>query len=104
MSEETPDLARAFRRSEHVVGRRISSEYVLVPIVGHGAELDAIYNLNRVGAYIWERLDGSTDGATIVRALVDAFEVEAERAAADYREFIRKLQSIRVLQPSEEAG
>jgi hypothetical protein len=104
LSDERSDLARVFRRSERIVGRRISSEYVLVPVVGNGAELDAIYNLNRVGAFIWEQLDGATNGDAIVRAIVDTFEVEADRAAADYREFIEKLESIRALEAIEGAG
>jgi hypothetical protein len=87
-------LERAFARSERVVGRRIAGEYVLVPIVGHGAQVDAIFNLNRVGAFIWERLDGSTPGRAIVAALVDRYEVTRQQAEADYREFLAKLLSI----------
>ena len=48
------------------MGRRIAGEYVLVPLVSHGADLDAIYNLNAVGAFIWDRLDGRTPGTKIV--------------------------------------
>lgn len=101
MSPEAPagDLDRVYERSERMVGRRIADEYVLVPIVGRGAELDAIFNLNRVGAFIWERLDGTASGQAIVEELLERFDVDRPRAAADYREFLAKLLSIRAVIP-----
>jgi hypothetical protein len=64
---------------------------VLVPLVTHGADLDAIYNLNAVAAFIWERLDGRTTGAEIVSALTETFEVTRGRAEADYLELLTRL-------------
>ena len=43
-----PLLSDVFARSDRIVGRRIAGEMVLVPLVSHGADLDAIYNLNAV--------------------------------------------------------
>jgi len=77
-----------------MVGRRIADEYILVPIVGHGAQLDGIFNLNRVATFIWERLDGRSSGEMIVEALVRHFDVEPPRAAQDYQEFVQKLLAI----------
>lgn len=85
-------------RSPRIVGRRIAGEYVLVPLVSHGADLDAIFNLNAVGAFIWERLDGRTTGAGIVSALTDAFEVDPERARADYLAFVAQLLDLGALE------
>jgi hypothetical protein len=84
-----------------MVSRRIAGEYVLVPIVGHGAQVDSIFNLNAVGAFIWERLDGRTKGEAIVEALVDRYEVTRQRAEADYQSFLAKLLSIEAVQPVE---
>ncbi len=91
---DTVALETAFARSERIVGRRIAGEYVLVPIVGRGADVDSIFTLNRVGAFIWERLDGRATGHEVVDALTAGFEVDAATAAADYREFVAKLLSI----------
>lgn len=99
-----PSLDEAFRRSDRIVGRRIAEEYILVPIVGRGAEVDSIFNLNRLGAFIWERLDGRATGRTIVQAIVDGFEVGPERAEKDYREFMAKLQSIQAVTRVELKG
>jgi hypothetical protein len=81
-------------RSARIVGRRIAGEYVLVPLVTHGADLDAIYNLNAVGAFIWERLDGRTPGTEIVTALTETFAVEPGRAEADYLDFLARLREL----------
>lgn len=86
-----PSTDTVFARSSRIVGRRIAGEYVLVPLVTHGADLDAIYNLNAVAAFIWERLDGRTAGAEIVEALLESFAVEREQAEADYLEFVTRL-------------
>jgi hypothetical protein len=91
------DREQAFARSERMVGRRIAGEYILVPIVGRGADVEAIYNLNGLGAFIWERFDGKTTGETIVRAIVDRYDVTAENARRDYRRFVTQLQSIQAL-------
>jgi len=90
-------LQAAFSRSDRMVGRRIAGEYVLVPIVGRGAEVDSIFTLNRVGAFIWEHLDGKTTGDQVIQALGRTFDVDAGQARRDYCDFVRKLRSIRAI-------
>lgn len=97
----SPVLVAVFARSARIVGRRIAGEYVLVPLVTHGADLDAIYNLNGVGAFIWERLDGRTSGARIVSALTETFAVEPDRAEADYLDFLAQLRDLGAVEPAE---
>jgi len=77
-----------------MVGRSIAGEYLVVPIVGHGADLDAIYHLNGLAAFIWERLDGRTAGGLIVEAIAERYEVSRERAGCDFVRFIAQLESI----------
>jgi hypothetical protein len=92
-----PSLSTVFARSERMVGRQVMDEFILVPLVGKGADVDSILNLNRVGTFIWEALDGSRDGSAVVRALVERFEVEPDRAAEDYLGFVAKLLSLHAL-------
>ena len=104
MTTRARDLMKAaFVRSDRMVGRRIAGEYVLVPIMGSGADVDSIFTLNRVGAFIWENFDGRTTGDDVVDALGKKFDVAADQAREDYCEFVRKLQSIRAL-AEESAG
>jgi len=89
-----PLLSEVFERSDRIVGRRLADEYILVPIVSRGADVDSIFNLNGVGALIWEKLDGRTSGQAVVEAIVERFEVDAARAAEDYAEFVAKLVAV----------
>lgn len=98
---KSPRLDDAYARGARIVGRRIAGEYVLVPLVTHGADLDAIFNLNAAGAFIWERLDGRTNGETIVAALVESFDVDEERARADYLSFVAQLEGLRAIERVE---
>lgn len=101
MSAATATLALVFARSPRMVGRRIADEFVLVPLAGRGTEIDALYNLNRVGTFIWEQLDGRRDGHALVRALVERFDVETARACADYAAFVAQLESIQAITRSD---
>lgn len=89
-----PRLSDVFARSDRIVGRRIAGEYVLVPLVGRGADADFIYTLNRVAAAMWETLDGKATGNDVVRLVVERYEVEPERAGRDYLELMETLESI----------
>lgn len=97
----TVSLQAVYARSERMVGRHIADEYVLVPLAGRGAEIDGLYNLSRLGAFIWERLDGAASGDAIVASLSDRFDVERARAEQDYGEFLEKLLSIGAVHPVE---
>jgi methyltransferase-like protein len=77
-----------------MVGRRIGSEYVLVPLAERGADLDSILNLNSVAAFVWEQLDGRRSGSDVVAAVLERFEVDRERAEKDYLELLDTLEEI----------
>jgi hypothetical protein len=95
-----PSLDDVFVRSERMVGRRIAEEYVLVPILGRGADADGIFNLNRLGAFVWEQMDGRRDGRTIVERITQVFEVDVPRASRDYLTFVSQLLSIEAVSPA----
>ena len=92
-------LDTAYLRSNRIVARRIAQEFLLVPLAGRGASLDAIYSLNRVGTFIWERLDGQTTGDAVVTALCARFEVPRPEAEADFRDFVGTLLEIQAVAP-----
>jgi hypothetical protein len=99
-----PRLEEIWTRSERMVGRRIGDEYVLVPLAGRGADLDSILNLNRVAAFVWERLDGTQAGTRVVDAVVETFDVGRTRAEADYLELIDTLLDLRAIVPAAPGG
>ena len=95
MSRKAADrLSEAWTRSPRMVGRRIGSEYVLVPLAERGADLDSILNLNAVAAFVWEQLDGTKSGGEVVDAVLERFEVDRARAERDYLELVETLAEI----------
>jgi hypothetical protein len=92
-----PTLPQVFARSDRMVGRRIAGEYVVVPLAGRGVDLDAILNLNRVAAFIWERLDGQRSGQEIAAAMAAQFEVDVETAGRDYLELLGTLRELKAV-------
>jgi coenzyme PQQ synthesis protein D (PqqD) len=97
-----PTLRERYARAGHIVSRRVAGESILVPLASRGADIQAIYDLNPVGAFIWEHLDGSRTGGEVVRLVTEAFEVEPERAGADYLAFVEQLLSLNVIQITPE--
>jgi methyltransferase-like protein len=91
------DLQKKYRRSEDFVYRKIQDETILVPIKDNVGDMGAIYNLNEVGAFIWEQLDGEKTLLDITNMIVEEFEVSPEQAQADLREFVSQLKEINAI-------
>jgi hypothetical protein len=98
-------LDQVFVRSERIVGRPVAEEYVLVPIARQAAELDSIFSLNRVAAFIWQRVDGRAAGRDIATAVVEQFDVDRGTAEQDVAAFLARLASVgavRAVSPDED--
>jgi len=80
-----------YRRCEEVVARRIGEEVVLVPLTKAAGDLENLYALNEVGAYIWEKTAAPQKFADIVQEVVNEFEVEEGQASADAAAFLAEM-------------
>jgi Coenzyme PQQ synthesis protein D (PqqD) len=87
-------LENRYARSERMIGRDVGGEFILVPLVGRGADLDSVFNLNGVATFIWQQLDGKNTGRDVVRALVAEFQVDEGQAQEDYLALISQLVEI----------
>jgi hypothetical protein len=85
------DLNTTFRKKENIVTRRIAGETLLVPIYGDLANMEKIFTLDPVAAYIWEQLDGEKSLKVIRDGVIDAFDVKIDQAETDMFEFIDEL-------------
>ena len=81
-------LSRKIVRNNDIVSRNIAGETILVPIRGNLADMQNIFTLNKIGAFIWERLDGKRPLSQIIGLLLDHFDVSSEEAENDILEFI----------------
>lgn len=87
-------LKKSYRKNEDVVFRRISDQSILVPIKDNVGDLGFIYNLNDVGTFVWERIDGKRPLVDIKEMLVDEFNVSPSQAERDLLEFIDHLEKM----------
>lgn len=81
-------------RNENFVFRRIVEEMVLVPIRQNVAELDSIYTLNELGAFIWEQLESPRSLAELEEVILAEYEIDAETVRTDLASFVDALLHI----------
>ena len=82
-----------YEKNPDYVFRKIVDELILVPIRQNVADMDCIYTLNPVGAFIWGKLDGRATLADLQAAIVNEYDTDAQTAAADLQEFVQELEA-----------
>jgi len=80
-----------YERKPDYIFRRIVDELILVPIHQDVADMDCIYTLNGVAAFIWERLDKPVTQADLQAMLLDEYAADPETLAADLEGFIQEM-------------
>jgi hypothetical protein len=88
------ELKKHYKRDENIVFRKIHDETILVPIKDDVGDMGFIYNLNEVGAFVWEHLDGEKSLGDIKAMIVGEFDVSPEEAGADLCDFVGHLKEI----------
>lgn len=84
-------LEKVYQKDSNIVSRKIADEYILVPIRQNVGDTDSIYTLNKVGARVWELINGETSIGEIKGIIVDEFEVDQKVAEKDLIEFFKEL-------------
>lgn len=82
---------RIAKKDQELVSRYIAGETIIVPIRGKLADLQRIFVVDTVAAYIWQQLDGRKRLDEILEDILAEFDVERERARTDLEEFIAEL-------------
>ena len=97
------DLKKRYKKNENFVFRKIDNETILVPIKDNVGDMGFIFNLNEVGAFVWEHLDGKNRLLDIKDMISEEFEVSSQKAEKDLCEFVNELKEIHaVLQTDSE--
>ena len=76
---------------EGFVMRKVAGETVVLP-TGDKLKLNMMITLNGTAAFLWERLVEGTGEETLVKALLDVYDVDEERARQSVMKFVEKLR------------
>ena len=96
------DFDRIYKKNESFVFRKIEAETILVPIKDNVGDMGCIYNLNELGAFVWQHLDGQQSLLDIQNRLMEEYEVSAKQAADDLFEYIAQLNEIDAIKESNQ--
>lgn len=87
-------LECCYQKDQSIVSRKIAEEVILVPIRKNIGDLESIYNLDEVGARIWELIDGKKKIKEIKGILLEEFDVTEQQVTSDIKDFISQLESM----------
>ena len=90
-----------FIRNPDFVYRKVIEETILVPVHMDIADMDGIYTLNEIGAFVWEQLGTSLTLDHLQNLVLDQYDVSPEIARSDLMTFLGDLWDIGALQPVE---
>jgi hypothetical protein len=82
------------RPNPEVIAKRLEHTSVLVHLA-----TNKIFELNETGTRVWELLGHDLDINTIIRHLIDEFEVEEMRAADEVKNLLAQLKTAGLLAP-----
>ncbi len=89
-------------KSEDIIFRKVDEEYILVPMLCSSDEVEHIYNLNTVGAAIWERIDGQRSIKEIISELSTEYDAPEEVIQRDVVDFLNDLLEAGIIEMKDE--
>ena len=92
------EFEKRYQRSENMVFRKIEDEVILVPIKNNVGDMGFVFNVNGVGAFIWDLFDGTNTLVEVRDKILDEFDVSPEQAERDLEDFVDQLKEIDAIQ------
>ena len=91
------DLTIVYCKKGNFVEKSIGEEKVLVPLCNNVADMNKVFNLNEVGSFIYDSIDGEKSVEDVVNKLQCTYEVSRETVLSDVKDFITDMVSKGVL-------
>lgn len=86
-----------FMRNPDFIYRKVIEETILVPVRMDVAEMDGIYTLNEIGAFVWEQLETPLSLDQLQQRILEEYDVIPEVATSDLKTFLDDLLAIEAL-------
>lgn len=87
-----------YQRNPDFIYRKIVEETVLVPIHQNVADMNCIYTLNDMGAFIWEQLEQPHTLADLQQLILQEYDADPEVLLPDLTQFLDEMTDIGALQ------
>ncbi len=91
------DLSLIFDKCNSFVEKSIGDEMVLVPLSNNVADMNKVYTLNEVGAFLYNNIDGHKNIKELTSELIEKYDVTDEVALKDINSFINDMVNKGVL-------
>jgi hypothetical protein len=75
------------------VSREVSGEMVIVPLKKSVADMNEMFTLNEVGAFIWKEIDNVANEQELTDKILSEFDVDRETALTDLTVFLAQLSN-----------
>jgi hypothetical protein len=84
---------KRYQRNEDFIFRKIVEEIILVPIKQNVAEMEAVFTLNEVGAFLWEQLGQPRSLSELHNAVLNEFEADPAKVLEDIEDFLQAAET-----------
>jgi hypothetical protein len=84
-------------KQKNIIAKKINNEYILVPLTGNVANMEALYTLNETAAFLWEKIDGTKNITGLAEEIVKEFKVELPEAMFDTKDFLEKINRFLII-------
>ena len=84
---------KRYQRNEDFIFRKIVEEIILVPIKQNVAEMEAVFTLNEVGAFLWEQLGQPLSLSELHNAVLNEFEADPASVLEDIEAFLKEAET-----------
>ena len=87
-----------YLRNPNYIYRKIVDESVLVPVYNNVADMNCIYTLNGMGAFLWEHLAVPVTRQELEALVLAEYNADPEVLVVDLEKFLLELITIGALQ------
>ena len=99
MTASSPAESRLYQRQDGLLAASVDDEVLMMSV-----ELGAYFNLNPVGARIWELLETPHSVAALTAILTAEYDAEAEVIRSETHAFLTRLESEGLLKPASNSA
>lgn len=84
----------SYVRNPDFIFRKVADDFILVPIHQQVADMNCLYTLNEIGAFIWEQLEKPATQADLQAKILHTYNAELDVVVADLEAFLQDMISL----------